>query len=347
MREKIVVVKRRTRLEELVERHNTIGQARFTISRAGGNFDDYANEHETYLRSLDSLVKQLPSGIKYQIIDRSFVPNYIFTDKDVVVTVGQDGLVANTAKYLTNQPLIALNPDPARFDGILLPFVVAEFSTLIFSVLEERAEIKSITLAEAKLNDGQRLLAFNDLFVGANSHVSARYRIKHRLSEENQSSSGVIISTGAGSSGWLSSIFRSASAISNFRGAEHVEALRFDWDDSRLLFAVREPFTSKHSSSEIVMGFIEPNTELVIESQMPKGGVIFSDGIEADFLNFNSGSTVTISKAEHSIQLVAKHQSSNPSSRNLNKSLSEGHRERAAKVSENSRPSRGVLGKML
>jgi hypothetical protein len=38
---------------------------------------------------------------------------------------------------------------------------------------------------------------------------------------------------------------------------------------------------------------------------MPERGVIFSDGIEADFLEFNSGSKATISVAERQGRLVA------------------------------------------
>jgi hypothetical protein len=37
---------------------------------------------------------------------------------------------------------------------------------------------------------------------------------------------------------------------------------------------------------------------------MPSGGVVFSDGIEADYLQFNSGSTAIVKAAEESAQLV-------------------------------------------
>lgn len=53
------------------------------------------------------------------MIDRSLLPNFLFGDDDIVVAIGQDGLVANTLKYLTEQVLIGVNPDPHRWDGIL------------------------------------------------------------------------------------------------------------------------------------------------------------------------------------------------------------------------------------
>ena len=51
----------------------------------------------------------------------------------------------------------------------------------------------------ARLNDGQRLLAFNDFLIGHRTHVSARYRLTWHGRTETQSSSGILVSTGAGS----------------------------------------------------------------------------------------------------------------------------------------------------
>ena len=63
---------------------------------------------------------------RLQVVDRAFVPNFIFGPRDTVVALGQDGLVANVLKYLDGQLLIGVNPDAARWEGVLLPFTVAE-----------------------------------------------------------------------------------------------------------------------------------------------------------------------------------------------------------------------------
>ena len=207
MFEKVFVVTRKTRLAELVERFNTVGQARFYIESAGGNFEEYALEDAVYRHSMEVTRRALPSDLKIQFLDRGLAPTVLFTEKDLIVTLGQDGLVANTAKYVRGQPILAVNPDPRRFDGVLLPFQPDGLRGYLERTLANQVRLRSITLAEAKLKDGQRLLAFNDLFIGAQSHVSARYRIGYRARVEEQSSSGIIVSTGAGSTGWLSSIF--------------------------------------------------------------------------------------------------------------------------------------------
>jgi hypothetical protein len=239
-----------------------------------------------------------------QILDRTLVPTYTFTAQDVVVTLGQDGLVANVAKYAGGQPIIGINPDPQRFDGILLPFSAHDARRATSAVLEGSAATRAVTLAEIALADGQRLLAFNDLFVGMRTHTSARYRIRAGGKDEAQSSSGVLISTGAGSTGWMSSVFNMAAGVTAFAGGQGGRGLRFEWEDPRLIYAVREPFISRHSSAAIVAGLIVPGDELVLESLMPSGGAIFSDGIEADFLEFNAGAVGRVRAAAQHAMLV-------------------------------------------
>lgn len=310
MYEKIVVVTRKTRLEELIERFNSREQARFYIEHMGANFADYEREHETYQRSLAELRRQLAglAEIKIQLIERAFLPNFLFGDKDIVLPVGQDGLVVNTAKYLNGQPVVAVNPDPAQFDGVLLPFQVAQVGRVITGLLAGRSQVRAITMAEAALNDGQTILAFNDLFIGVRSHTSARYQITWGQQTERHSSSGLIVSTGAGSTGWLSSMFQMAAGVARFAtGADtgiEPARFRFAWDEPRLLFVVREPFVSRISQAGIVAGVLSGGEELVLESHIPDQGVIFSDGVEADYLAFNSGSIARIRVAERQTQLV-------------------------------------------
>lgn len=302
--EKIIIVTRRTRLQELVARFNTKAQARFYIEHSGGNFSDYEMEDDEYRRSFDQLSKSLDMGLKLQVIDRDFLPTFMFMPQDIVVTLGQDGLVANAAKYVKGQPIIAVNPSPRIFDGVLLPFLPGGAAGAVDRLVREKAVLRDVTMAEAKLTDGQSLLAFNDLFIGPQTHVSARYRIVWSGKSEPQSSSGVLVSTGAGSTGWLSSIFNMTRGVAGLSGAPFSVPTHMEWEDLRLVFVVREPFISRHSRAEIVAGMIAPGQELVLESLMPSGGVIFSDGTEADFLKFDSGVTAMIKASDQKAHLV-------------------------------------------
>jgi NAD kinase len=302
--DKIVLITRKTRLDELVERFNTQAQAKFYIEHAGGDFTAYVQEHDMYQRSLETVRRAVDIGLKIQVMDRRLAPTYVFSNADVIVTLGQDGLVANAAKYVAGQPILAVNPDPERFDGILLPFQPADLRPNLERTIARKSRIRAVTMAEAKLKDGQRLLAFNDLFIGAASHVSARYRIRHGDRREDHSSSGIIVSTGAGSTGWLSSIFNQTAGVLAFLGGASVAPIRMDWEEQRVLFIVREPFVSRHSQASLVAGAILPNAPLALSSQMPAGGVIFSDGVEADRLDFNSGAIANIRIAPEKANLV-------------------------------------------
>lgn len=303
--DKIVVVIRATRLEENVKRFNTKMQARFFIEKRGQSFQDYEKEDSNYQFARDSLLHAIPREVKFQIIDRSFLPNFVFGPKDVIITLGQDGLVVNTAKYLNGQPIIAINPDPERFDGILLPFLIKDAAIAIDGLIKDRLTSRQITMGKIELNDGQKLYAFNDFFIGAKSHISARYTIKHGNRQERHSSSGVIVSTPAGSTGWLSSLFNMAKGIADFSGnTVSLNSSKMNWDEKRLVYVVREPFQSKWSNTDLVAGKIEGTDTVSIESHMPESGVIFSDGMEQDFLEFNSGSTATIGLADKTTNLV-------------------------------------------
>ena len=304
MFKKLVIVTRNTRLQELVARFNTRSQAKFYIEHAGGDFADYEHENDAYRRAFEAVQRSLEFEIPQQIVDRSLVSTFQFQKEDLVVTLGQDGLVANTAKYVRSQPIVAINPDLERFDGILLPFQVTDAQLAVERVLAGKAKVREVTLAEVKLDDSQRLLGFNDLFIGAHSHVSALYKLSCGKRRETQSSSGVLVSTGAGSTGWVSSVFNMAAGVAAFSGGTAGKTIRMSWEDPRLLYVVREPFVSRHSQAGIVAGLLQCGEELTLESLMPSGGIIFSDGMEADFLQFNSGAIARIRAAEQKAQLV-------------------------------------------
>lgn len=304
---KIILVKRKTRFEELIARYNTAEQAKFYIEHLGGDFSDYVEEDRLYRKVLISARNQLELLGRLQIVDRDYVPNFIFGDNDVVVVIGQDGLVANTLKYLSRQPLIAVNPDPSRWEGVLLPFKVKDLKLVVPDVFNSKRQVKEVSMAKASLNDGQMIYAVNDLFIGQKTHVSSRYHIQLGDQHEHQSSSGVIVSTGLGSTGWLKSILIGAvnivKQVSN--GREQLQQQKkVDWNIDYLYFSVREPFPSRVSKADMVFGRITKKCPLKISSQMPENGVIFSDGIESDYLQFNSGIEAAITVAEKKGHLV-------------------------------------------
>jgi NAD kinase len=345
---RIVIVIRPTRLERILETQNTFSQAKFYINSLGGDFSDYETEHTKYLASIERVKLSVSEFGKFQILRRQYLTNFIFAKEDIVVVVGQDGLVANTMKYLDGQPIIGVNPDPARWDGVLLPFTPKNAAAIIKETAARKRKCREVSMASARVQDGQELLAVNDFFIGQQTHTSARYIIKFGGYKEPQSSSGVIVSTGLGSTGWMKSVIAGASRISQsvigrpYGSKQESEALAEEceqimfletgeehsphppvkpkraakirkkevygiselsnimgkWESNDLLFAVREPFPSKTTGTNLVFGRITQAQPLYIESLMGENGIIFSDGIESDFIRFNSGTEVQITISE-------------------------------------------------
>ena len=326
--DKIIVITRRTAAEELTERFGTRAQARFYLEQeaarsaagAGPDFAAVERADQVYARARDLLRAALPqnagaggkqAAARVQWVDRAFLPTFTFGERDLVVTLGPDGLVVNAAKYVPDGlPLLAFNPDPERIEGVLVPFAVGEASAWLGRVLRGEYNCRKITMARADLSDGQTLHAVNDLFVGRATHVSARYRLQAGDKAEDQSSSGIIVSTGAGSTGWLRSVVAGAAGVVAARGGEPgpaalPDAARFAWDAPFLRFSVREPWASKTTGASLVHGEIARGQVLEIVSQMPQNGVVFSDGVEEDFLPFNSGAVARIRVADKSVSLIA------------------------------------------
>ena len=294
---KLILVTRITRLHELKQKYGTLGQAKFYIEHLGESFEQYEIEDALFNNVHKQVLSFLKLSGRVQQLDRSYLPTYKFSRDDIVIVLGQDGLVANTLKYLAGQSVIAINPSPQSFDGILLPFVAADLPLVLGDVLLKKMKFKTITMAEAKTNLGDSLLAVNDLFVGPKSHTSARYDVEWDGEKESHSSSGVIISTGLGSTGWFKSLIAGASGIAG-KPVQKKVANGFEWDSNFLYYTVREPFPSQQSQTNLVFGRVDKEKPLVLTSKMAENGVIFSDGLENDFLDFTAGVTATIKVGE-------------------------------------------------
>lgn len=291
MRQRVVLLTRPTAKQNFVARYGTEGQTKFVLMQSLRGQSDFAVaevEDNAQSRAVSRIRKELPPDLKLVEIDRNMVAQFLFEPHDLVVAVGQDGLVANVAKYLDGQPLAGVNPDPSTIDGALLAFNVDTFVAALPQMLQDERPFREATLAEAQTSDQQVLRGFNEIFVGVPTHQSARYRIRHGQQEEVQSSSGLIVATGSGSTGWLRSL----------RGADSV----FDPASDELHFVVREAWPGRGFGTTLTEGRVTREASLVIESRME--GVIFADGIEADAIRFDAGVTVTIAPGSRRARLV-------------------------------------------
>jgi NAD kinase len=295
---RIVLVTRKTPVELLLEQHGTLGQAHFYLESRGQSIDEYEEIHERVYAALTRVSTAIPPDQRRVRVDRGDLDRFLFAPDDVILIVGQDGLVPNVAKYLGGQLTIGVNPDADRYDGVLCPHAPDATAALLAWVTQGEEgpgyRVQRRVMALAEREDGQRLLALNEVFAGHQSHQSAKYRIEVDGEEERHSSSGVICATGTGSTGWARSIVEQ-------RGLDI--DLPFPTEES-LVWFVREPFPSVYTGTELTWGFLSVGFQLVLHSEMGSGGVIFADGIEQDYLEFLSGQVVSISIAQDTLNLV-------------------------------------------
>ena len=295
-RARLVLITRKTPLELLLERHGTYGQARFYLESRGQSIAWAEEVHERFTAGLARVQAAVPPDERRVRLDRADLATFLFAPDDVVIVVGQDGLVPNVAKYLEGQLTIGINPDPQRYDGILCAHP-PEVTPRLLDWLEARDQgqfqVEQRSMALVEREDGQRLLALNEVFVGHRTHQSARYRLRVGGREERQSSSGLICATGTGSTGWARSIAR-----------QRQLDLVIGPEEARLAWLVREPFPSVSTDTDLDFGFLGPDEALEVVSEMGEDGVIFADGIEVDRLDFAVGQTARISVAPQRLHLV-------------------------------------------
>jgi NAD kinase len=291
---RVVMVTRPTEYEQMLAEHGTRGQAEFFLRARGGDITEPEERHHRLTAARDMVTAAIPRQWRRGMVTRGDLDRFLFEPDDVIVVIGQDGLVPNVAKYLTGQPVIGVNPDPASYEGVLVRCTPGEAAELLQPAATGRAAVEERAMAEARLDDGTTLLALNEIFIGHRSHQSARYRLASKPTQLHQISSGLIVCTGTGSTGWARSIsLERQSTLPLPRPTEH-----------RLAFFVREPFPASGSQTTIREGSLDAGDWLTAWSEMETGGSIFADGIETDSLPFDWGRRVDVHLAPAHLHLV-------------------------------------------
>lgn len=291
---RVVVVHRRSELDELTQRHSTRGQVEFFLKQREQSLASVEVAHFEAAEAVQAVGVSIPADWRRADVEREDLPQFLFGPEDIVAVVGRDGLVANVAKYVGDQVVVGFNPFPHANAGVLTPFDPRSATQLLTAVAAGTALVGERTMVEAVADDGQRLTALNEVFIGDLGHQSARYEIAAPGGGvEAQSSSGVIVGTGTGASGWMRS-------IANDRGM-------FDLlpspADPALAWFVREAWPSPFTSAGLTAGAFSAAETLTLTAHS-ESLVVFGDGIEADRLEVGHGQRLDIEVARRRLRLV-------------------------------------------
>lgn len=290
---RVVIVRRETDLDRVRATYSSLASARFVLERKGLSIERIEASHRELGEVLRRARAAIPPDWRQAMLMRSEIERFVFGPDDIVVAVGQDGLVANVAKYLDGQTVIGVDPAPGSNAGVLVRFRVGDIGQALEAAAAHSLRIEPRVMAEATLDGGEKLLALNEIFVGHRSHQSARYTIRAGPRSERQSSSGLIVSTGTGLTGWASSILRATG-----------QTLDLAPTAPRLGYLVREAWPGPAVGTSLVAGLVDKEP-LVITSEMDDGGTVFADGIESDHFAFAWGRSVTVAPATRRLMLAA------------------------------------------
>ncbi|WP_327673613.1 hypothetical protein [Kitasatospora sp. NBC_00458] len=333
-----VLVHRRTEYEELVAHHGTPGQAAYFLHSRGRSIDEVEQRHRRQAEALLRAAAAVPLDWRRTRVERSDLPRFLFEPEDVVVVVGQDGLVANVAKYLGGQPVIGVDADPGRNPGVLVRHRADALPLLLPAAAGPGVDrrVDERTMVEAVADDTQRLLALNEVYVGQPGHQTARYRLAvedtpgqapdaagtgkavgtgkkagdrkatgtgkaagaRKAADgggagEAQASSGVLVGTGTGGTGWCRSAWLE-------RGAPLALPAP---SAPALAWFVREAWPSPTTGTARVHGLLDAGRQLVLTVESDRL-VAFGDGIESDALELTWGQTVRVGVAAARLRLL-------------------------------------------
>jgi NAD kinase len=288
-----VLVHRRTELTELVERHATRGQAAFFLASRGRRMAEVEARHQLVQAAIATVAAAIPAAWRRGVVERADLPRFLFEPEDIIVVVGQDGLVANVAKYLDGQCVIGINAEPARNPGILVPHPPEAAGALLAAGRPGLAAAR-LTMVSAVTDDGQELTALNEIYIGSASHQTARYTLlTNNGISEPQASSGLIVATGTGATGWCRSAWQ-----------ERRSTLQLpEPADQRLAWFVREAWPSPATGTSATEGDLTAGQRLSLTAASDEL-VLFGDGVESDAVTLAWGQAAQVGVAARTLSLL-------------------------------------------
>ena len=292
---RVVLVHRRTELTELLERHGTRGQAAFFLRTRGRRIEDLEDRHEAATSALTAVAAAIPPDWRRGLVERADLPRFLFAPDDLVVVVGPDGLVANVAKYLADQVVIGIDPEPGRNPGVLVPHQPKATAGLLAAAAGAAGaapQVAELSMVSAATDDGQELTALNEIYLGQPTHQTARYTLRLPGGKaEAQASSGLIVATGTGGTGWCRSAWLE----------RHSSLTLPAPTEARLAWFVREAWPSPATGTALTEGSLTGGESLEVTAESDQL-VLFGDGIESDAVPLTWGQTARLRISARSLR---------------------------------------------
>ena len=287
-----LIVTRPTEYDELLGRHGSRQQVGFFLEQRGQDLAVLDKRHAQQQQAIQQVSSAIPVDWRRASLTRADLSRFVFGPEDVIFAIGQDGLVANVAKYLDGQRVVGVNPDVARNPGVLVRHDPSAVARLVPTIADGGSAVTPLAMVEVVTDSGESLRALNEVFIGHPQHQSARYRISVDGNEEHQSSSGLLVGTGTGATGWCASVHRERSLSWSLPSQSSTD----------LAWFVREAWPSPRTGTTLTGGLLSEG-ELIVRCESDRL-VAFGDGIETDNLRLGWGQEATVRLAPTALMLI-------------------------------------------
>lgn len=257
------------------------------LNKRGWDIRRLLSAHKAHKETLAGVEQTLrEAGLPYRMIYRAALHDY--APYDLVVSVGGDGTLLEAARGVRRQLLLGVNSDPERSTGSYCSATGRTFPRALQSMLGGKARTRILHRMQLALN-GKALdiSVLNDILIAhQNPAAMSRYWIQIKGAKEEQRSSGVWVSTAAGSTGAM----KSAGGRVLPRASKAIQYLP------------RELYWPRGVRYRLTGGVLTPDTAVTFGSLM-REGMMFVDG-EHRRTRLRYGDRLSISGSPYSLTLV-------------------------------------------
>lgn len=214
--------------------------------------DSKLKEHRQVLNEIKRVFGK--NKLKASFCKRSKFNKKLGGSYDLVLSVGGDGTLLRAAHSAQSAVIFGINSNRKKSEGALCSATIVDLKEKTQKAIEGNFVIRSFARARISFkNKSKSYDALNEVYVGsAISYITSRYSLKFGKIKEKQKSSGIIASTGLGSTAWYSSSARES----------------FSPENNELRFIVREPYRGRLSAFNLKKGSITGKQKLSLKLKM-------------------------------------------------------------------------------
>ena len=272
-----------------------VSRRRSSSAPGAASLDEVVARHDAQASAQQLTTAAIPADWRRAAVERADLGRFVFGPEDVVVVVGQDGLVANVAKYLDGQPVVGIDPEPGRNPGVLVRPPGARRRGRCWPRPRcPSRRSRSARWSRPSPTTARSSVALNEVYVGhaATSRPATSCSVPEGT-DEHQSSSAAS-SSGPAPAPPAGAARPGRSATATCRSPTHRPGA--GW-------FVREAWPSPATGTDLTEGLVAPGATLTVVAESDLL-VCFGDGIETDALRLTWGQRLTVARSDERLRLV-------------------------------------------